>query len=140
MMVPVAWISRAFASEISTASRCSSPKMMSMKSGYSTQPVSKSGCSRRVRRDPRGRFHDADSDECHARRVARTQAVFYRDDRGAEPVDDFIEALPPNAAKIGDYIDEYLNGRRPDEPAVQAAHRSTLRRSEELSERRGALR
>lgn len=49
--------------------------------------------------------------------MARTQAVFYRDERGAEPVDDFIEALPPkHAAKIDDYIEEYLNARRPDEP------------------------
>lgn len=53
----------------------------------------------------------------HARRVARTQAVFYRDERGVEPVDEFIEALPPkHAAKIDDFIEEYLNGRRPDEP------------------------
>jgi phage-related protein len=49
--------------------------------------------------------------------VARTQAVFYRDERGAEPVDDFIEALlPKHAAKLDDYIDEHLNGRRADEP------------------------
>jgi phage-related protein len=49
--------------------------------------------------------------------VARTQAVFYRDERGAEPVDEFIEALPPkHAAKIDDYIEEHLNGRRSDEP------------------------
>jgi DNA-binding XRE family transcriptional regulator len=54
---------------------------------------------------------------CHARDVARTQAVFYRDERGAEPVDDFIEALlPKHAAKIDDYIAEHLNGRRADEP------------------------
>lgn len=49
--------------------------------------------------------------------MARTQAVFYRDERGAEPVNEFIEALAPkHAAKIDDYIDEHLNGRRPDEP------------------------
>ena len=34
-----------------------------------------------------------------------------------EPVDDFIEALPPKrAAKIDDYVAEYLNGRPPDAP------------------------
>ncbi|MGH9027692.1 MAG: type II toxin-antitoxin system RelE/ParE family toxin [Acidimicrobiia bacterium] len=49
--------------------------------------------------------------------MARTQAVFYRDEHGGEPVDEFIEALPPKpAAKIDAYIDEYLNGKRPDAP------------------------
>lgn len=49
--------------------------------------------------------------------MARTQAVFFRDRRGAEPVDRFIEALPAKrAAKIDDYIEEHLNGRRPDAP------------------------
>ena len=36
---------------------------------------------------------------------------------GIEPVDEFIEALPAKrAAKIDDYIEEYLNGRPPDAP------------------------
>ncbi|MGH2987395.1 MAG: type II toxin-antitoxin system RelE/ParE family toxin [Solirubrobacterales bacterium] len=49
--------------------------------------------------------------------MARTQAVYYRDQRGAEPVDDFIEALPPKrAAKIDDYVEEHLNGKPPDAP------------------------
>lgn len=49
--------------------------------------------------------------------MARTQAVFYRDARGAEPVDLFIDDLPPRcAAKIDAYIDEYLNGMPPDAP------------------------
>jgi hypothetical protein len=49
--------------------------------------------------------------------VARTQAAFYRDERGAKPVDAFIEALPrKHAAKIDDYIEEHLNGRSPDAP------------------------
>ena len=44
--------------------------------------------------------------------MPRTQAVYYRDERGVAPVDDFIEALPPKrAAKIDDYVEEYLNGR-----------------------------
>ena len=44
--------------------------------------------------------------------MARTQAVFYRDANGAEPVDEFIEALPAKrAAKIDDDIEEYLNDR-----------------------------
>jgi phage-related protein len=46
-----------------------------------------------------------------------TQAVYYRDEHGVEPVDDFIEGLPSKrAAKIGDFIDEYLNGRPPAAP------------------------
>jgi hypothetical protein len=44
--------------------------------------------------------------------VARTQAVYYRDPCGAEPVDEFIKALPPRrAAKIDEFIEEHLNGR-----------------------------
>lgn len=47
---------------------------------------------------------------CNARPMAGTQAVYYRDGRGAEPVDQFIEALPAKrAAKIDDYIEEHLN-------------------------------
>lgn len=50
-------------------------------------------------------------------RMARTQAVYYRDKRGTEPVDEFIEALPAKrAAKIDDYVEEYLNGRPPQAP------------------------
>ncbi len=53
----------------------------------------------------------------HPRRVARTQAVYYRDSRGNEPVDEFIEALPPKrAAKIDDYVEEHLNGKPSDAP------------------------
>lgn len=53
----------------------------------------------------------------HARRVAQTEAVCYRDQRGSEPVDEFIGALPAKrAAKIDDYVEEYLNGNPPDAP------------------------
>ena len=49
--------------------------------------------------------------------MASTQAVFYRDSQGIEPVDRFIDALPPKrAAKIDDHIEEFLNGRPPDAP------------------------
>ena len=49
--------------------------------------------------------------------MARTQAVYYRDPRGAEPVDEFIQALPPRrAAKIDEFIEEHLNGRLPQDP------------------------
>jgi len=50
----------------------------------------------------------------------RTQAVFYRDAKGREPVDVFLEELlktqPLAAAKIDDAIEEHLNGRQPDAP------------------------
>ena len=49
--------------------------------------------------------------------MARTQAVYYRDSRGTEPVDEFIEALPPKrAAKIDEFVEEYLNGQPPEAP------------------------
>jgi len=55
-----------------------------------------------------------------AARRGRTQAVFYRDRRGQEPVDDFLEELlkaqPLPAAKIDDAIEEHLNGRDPRDP------------------------
>jgi len=50
----------------------------------------------------------------------RTQAVFYRDPSGSEPVDAFLEGLlraqPAAAAKIDDAIEEHLNGRDPVAP------------------------
>lgn len=49
--------------------------------------------------------------------MARIQAVYYRDSNGAEPVDELIQALPPkHAAKIDDFIEEYLNGQPPEAP------------------------
>ena len=49
--------------------------------------------------------------------MARTQAVFYRDSLGHEPVDDYISHLPAKrAAKIDTYIEQYLNGQGPDAP------------------------
>jgi hypothetical protein len=49
--------------------------------------------------------------------VAWTQAIYYRDQSGVEPVDGFIERLPSKrAAKIDGYIDEHLNGRKADAP------------------------
>jgi phage-related protein len=53
----------------------------------------------------------------HSRRVARTQAIYDRDARGGEPVDDFINALPgKQAARIDDHVEEHLNGKRPSDP------------------------
>lgn len=49
--------------------------------------------------------------------MARTQAVYYCDEHGIEPVDAFIERLQPKrAAKIDAYVDEHLNGKTPDAP------------------------
>lgn len=49
--------------------------------------------------------------------MAGTQAIFYRDKRGTEHVDEFIDALPnKRAAKIDDFIEEHLNDRPPDAP------------------------
>lgn len=49
--------------------------------------------------------------------MAWTQAIFYRDESGREPVDEFLESLPAKqAAKIDAYVDEYLNGRTEDAP------------------------
>jgi phage-related protein len=53
----------------------------------------------------------------HAHGVARTQAIYYRDPRGREPVNEFIQALPyKRAAKIDDFIEEHLNGKAPEAP------------------------
>lgn len=44
--------------------------------------------------------------------MATTQAVYYREPGGEEPVDDFIKSLPEKrAAKIDDFVEEYLNGQ-----------------------------
>ncbi len=49
--------------------------------------------------------------------MAKTQAIYYRDRRGAEPVAVFIDALPAKrAAKIDDCIEEHLNGQAPVAP------------------------
>lgn len=54
---------------------------------------------------------------CNGGPMARTQAIYYRDRRGNEPVDEFIEALPTKrAAKIDGYIEEHLNGHPPGAP------------------------
>jgi phage-related protein len=49
--------------------------------------------------------------------VAQTKAIYYRDKRGAEPVNRFIDGLlAKRAAKIDDYVEEHLNGRSPQAP------------------------
>jgi phage-related protein len=50
----------------------------------------------------------------------RTQAVYYRDGRGREPVDEFLDGLLGRqslaVAKIDHAIEEHLNGRGPRDP------------------------
>jgi len=49
--------------------------------------------------------------------MAGTQAIYYRDRHGREPVDAFIETLSAKrAAKIDDCVEEHLNGKPPDAP------------------------
>lgn len=49
--------------------------------------------------------------------MAGTQAIYYRDRRGIEPVAQFIERLPAKrAAKIDAYVEEHLNGQISDAP------------------------
>jgi phage-related protein len=49
--------------------------------------------------------------------MARTQAVYYRDERGSEPVAEFIAALPSrDGMKVRAFIREYLNGKAADLP------------------------
>jgi phage-related protein len=49
--------------------------------------------------------------------MVRTQAVFYRDEKGVDPVYEFIAGLPmKRRAKIIEFIDEFLNDRAPDAP------------------------
>jgi phage-related protein len=49
--------------------------------------------------------------------VAGTQAIYYRDKHGIEPVAQFIERLPAKrAAKIDVYVEQHLNGQASDAP------------------------
>ena len=51
--------------------------------------------------------------------MAETQAVYYRERGGSEPVNEFIEALPARqAAKIDFYVEQYLNGQPVAAPPV----------------------
>jgi phage-related protein len=49
-----------------------------------------------------------------------TQSVYYRDAKGHEPVNDWLEGLlatkPRDVAKIDDFVQEHLNGRSAAEP------------------------
>jgi phage-related protein len=49
--------------------------------------------------------------------------VYYRDSRGREPVNDWLEALlaanPPAAAKIDAFVAQYLNHQRAGDPPAE---------------------
>lgn len=49
-----------------------------------------------------------------------TQAVYYRDSDGHEPVNEWLEGLlaskPAAVVKIDEFVEEYLNGRRAGDP------------------------
>lgn len=52
--------------------------------------------------------------------MSGTQAVYYRDQSGVEPVYEFLDALPgKRRAKISEFVDEYLNDRAPDAPPAE---------------------
>ena len=58
----------------------------------------------------------------------KTQAVYYRDKEGVEPVDVFIDGLPDKAAaKIDDAVEEYLNGKHPDAPPPPDPYSSQIK-------------
>jgi phage-related protein len=53
----------------------------------------------------------------HARGSGRTQATYYRDEQHAQPVEQFIDALPfRHSAKVEAQLDEHLNGRPAEAP------------------------
>ena len=49
-----------------------------------------------------------------------TQAVYYRDAQGREPVNDWLESMlagkPAAVAKIDEFVEEHLNGSRAGDP------------------------
>lgn len=59
--------------------------------------------------------------------MSKTQAVFYRDQRGHEPVDAFIESLDRAAAQVAiDNTIDLLNGLSPNAPPLAFPHSSQL--------------
>lgn len=57
------------------------------------------------------------------------QAVFYREDDGGEPVDEFIEGLPPEQQVVIDGQIELLNMLSPTDPPLPFPHSSQIRGS-----------
>jgi hypothetical protein len=62
--------------------------------------------------------------------VAKTQAIYYRNRHGREPVNDFIEGLDAKpAAKIDGFVEEHLNGRVPSAPPPSIQFRRRFKES-----------
>lgn len=59
--------------------------------------------------------------------MAATQAKFYRDRSGREPVDKFIDTLPPKTQVALDDKIDLLNGLAPDAPPLAFPHTSQVR-------------
>jgi len=55
-----------------------------------------------------------------------TSAVYYRDERGREPVNEFIDALPAKAAVRVDDAADLLNGLPNDAPPLAFPHSSQI--------------
>lgn len=47
-----------------------------------------------------------------------TQAIYYRDRRGRQPVEEFIDRLPPRQQVVVDLAIDRLNGLLPNEPPL----------------------
>lgn len=50
--------------------------------------------------------------------MQRMQAVYYRDGRGRQPVEEFIDGLPPKHQVVVDLAIDRLNDLRPTEPPL----------------------
>ncbi len=59
--------------------------------------------------------------------MAVTQAKFFRDLSGREPVNDFIDTLPPRTQQVIDDQIDFLNGLPPEAPPLAFPHSSQLR-------------
>lgn len=59
--------------------------------------------------------------------MPETQAIFYRDRAGREPVDNFIQALPAAAQVAIDNKIDLLNGLAPHAPPLPFPHSSQVR-------------
>ncbi len=50
--------------------------------------------------------------------MPHTQAIYYRDRRGRQPVEEFIDGLPPRHQVVVDLAIDRLNGLHPSEPPL----------------------
>jgi hypothetical protein len=50
--------------------------------------------------------------------MPHTQAIYYRDSRGRQPVEEFIDELRPKHQAVVDLAIDRLNGLHPSEPPL----------------------